>query len=96
VTSETEVPLTATADGQTNGNGDARSLGGPESATSNRLSQTDDMDARIRQRAYEIYQARGYSSGNELEDWLEAERQVRSSSSSSSQTDDRTSEDATA
>jgi len=31
----------------------------------------------IAQRAYEIYEARGGSSGSELDDWTEAERQLR-------------------
>ena len=31
---------------------------------------------RVRQRAYELYVKRGNSSGDEMEDWLEAERQI--------------------
>ena len=36
-----------------------------------------DLEAQIRQRAYELYQERGGVSGNENEDWLRAEREVR-------------------
>jgi hypothetical protein len=32
---------------------------------------------QIAQRAYEIYQARGGTDGQDIEDWLEAERQLR-------------------
>ncbi len=35
-----------------------------------------DEEERIRLRAYEIYQARGQAPGHELEDWLEAEREI--------------------
>ena len=37
------------------------------------------MAEEIQHRAYEIYLARGGEPGHELEDWLEAEREVRSS-----------------
>ena len=33
-------------------------------------------EERIRIRAYEIYQARGEAPGHEVEDWLQAERQI--------------------
>ncbi len=33
-------------------------------------------DEEIRQRAYEIYLARGATAGYELEDWLRAEREL--------------------
>jgi hypothetical protein len=32
----------------------------------------------VRRRAYELYVNRGYSNGSDIEDWLEAERQLRS------------------
>jgi hypothetical protein len=38
-------------------------------------SSTDDEE--IRRRAYEIYLERGENSGNELEDWLQAERELQ-------------------
>ena len=38
----------------------------------------DGLDAEIRRRAYELYLARGGAEGNDLQDWLEAERTIRS------------------
>lgn len=38
----------------------------------------DDTEERIRQRAYEIYCSRSGGDGDALEDWLAAEREVRS------------------
>lgn len=35
------------------------------------------LEDEIRQRAYELYEKRGYLSGHETEDWLTAEREVR-------------------
>jgi hypothetical protein len=35
-------------------------------------------DEEIARRAYEIYQGRGGTDGADLDDWLEAERQLRS------------------
>ena len=37
----------------------------------------DDVERRIRHRAYEIYCSRSASDANELDDWLAAEREVR-------------------
>jgi hypothetical protein len=34
-------------------------------------------EVRIRQRAYEIHQARGGASGRDLDDWLQAEREIK-------------------
>ena len=31
----------------------------------------------IRKRAYELYELRGHQNGHELDDWLQAEREVR-------------------
>ncbi len=31
----------------------------------------------IRARAYELYCKRGYANGNDMKDWLEAEKQVK-------------------
>ncbi|MET0516566.1 MAG: DUF2934 domain-containing protein [Nitrospiraceae bacterium] len=36
---------------------------------------------RISRRAYELYQQRGQQEGRDLEDWLEAERQLVAASS---------------
>lgn len=44
----------------------------------NRDSTTSDVDARIAERAYELYKHRGGHHGQDLEDWLAAERAVQS------------------
>lgn len=56
---------------------DANSI--PESApvTAN-PSPTHGLDTDIRRRAYELFLARGAMSGDDVADWFEAERQVRS------------------
>jgi hypothetical protein len=60
---------------------------GADSATANQSADpyasdsfggSDGLDSEIRRRAYEIYLARGQAEGNDLSDWLEAERLVRS------------------
>ena len=45
----------------------------------------DGLDGEIRRRAYELYLARGGVEGDDLADWLEAERLVRSRRSGSEQ-----------
>lgn len=40
-------------------------------------SPPDDLQARITNRAYELYAERGYRQGHALDDWLEAEREIR-------------------
>lgn len=40
------------------------------------VSPQDDVQARITDRAHELYAARGYRQGYALDDWLEAEREV--------------------
>ena len=35
------------------------------------------VEERIRQRAYELYILRGSASGSEVEDWLQAEEEIR-------------------
>jgi hypothetical protein len=44
-------------------------------------TNTTDLTGVIAQRAYELYQLRGGHPGSEFEDWLEAEKQVLSTSS---------------
>jgi hypothetical protein len=41
-------------------------------------SSSVDLDAQIRERAYELYLERGSTPGHENEDWLRAEREVLS------------------
>jgi hypothetical protein len=43
---------------------------------SNNHSRSTDLDEKIRQRAYELYQQRGQGDGFEHEDWLQAEREI--------------------
>ncbi len=38
-------------------------------------------EEEIRQRAYELFEARGGEEGHELEDWLRAEEEIRGSKS---------------
>jgi hypothetical protein len=35
-----------------------------------------ELEARIRQRAHELYQQRGGEGGDAVEDWLQAEREI--------------------
>ena len=35
------------------------------------------LEERIRRRAYELYVERGNQSGSELDDWLQAEEEIR-------------------
>ena len=35
------------------------------------------LGERIRRRAYELYVVRGHQPGSELEDWLQAEQEIR-------------------
>jgi hypothetical protein len=36
-----------------------------------------DIDERIRQRAFELFQLRGCNDGHDLDDWMQAEAEVR-------------------
>ncbi len=51
---------------------------GPASAASNANAKESVLYERIAQRAYELYEQRGCQAGYELEDWLQAEREIRS------------------
>jgi len=48
-----------------------------ESAKPQEIPTQTELDERIRQRAYEIYQARGSEDGHDLDHWLEAESEIR-------------------
>ena len=39
--------------------------------------ETLPLEERIRRRAYELYVERGSESGSELDDWLQAEEEIR-------------------
>lgn len=40
-------------------------------------TDVNDLSAKIQERAYYLFEKRGYSHGNDWSDWLEAERQVK-------------------
>jgi hypothetical protein len=42
-----------------------------------RPKKTLPLEERIRRRAYELYVQRGNESGSELDDWLQAEEEIR-------------------
>ena len=50
---------------------------GRKNGSVNGSQLTDQLFERINQRAYELYQLRGESHGQDTEDWFEAERRVR-------------------
>jgi len=39
-------------------------------------AQAQNLDEQIRQRAYELYEARGREEGHDLDDWLRAEDEI--------------------
>ncbi len=45
-------------------------------ANGNGHHATVDVEAEIRQRAYELYESRGFIDGQAEEDWIRAEREV--------------------
>ena len=45
--------------------------------SSNDSDRSAATDEQIRQRAYELYQERGGADGNEVDDWVRAEREIR-------------------
>ena len=49
---------------------------GPASAAGNANAQDSVLYERIAQSAYELYEQRGCQAGYELEDWLQAEREI--------------------
>ena len=42
-----------------------------------RSADVSPVEVRIRQRAYEIHQAHGGHHGRDLDDWLQAEREIK-------------------
>jgi len=58
---------------------------GRASAASNANAKELALFERIAQRAYELYEQRGGRAGSELEDWLQAEREIRSAAELSKQ-----------
>ena len=49
-----------------------------------RLKETLSLEERIRRRAYELYVQRGNQSGSELDDWLQAEEEMRAATEQAS------------
>ncbi len=43
------------------------------------MDMSDDRAERIRQRAHELYEARGQEAGHEIDDWLQAEAEIEAS-----------------
>ncbi len=50
----------------------------PEENRASASQQTGDMQQRIQQRAYELYEQRGREDGHHEEDWMQAEQELRS------------------
>lgn len=42
-----------------------------------RWVSADELNRMIQERAYSYYEQRGYQTGNDLEDWLRAESEVK-------------------
>jgi len=40
------------------------------------ISDSQELENQIRQRAYELYEARGGEDGHDLEDWLRAQEEI--------------------
>jgi hypothetical protein len=49
---------------------------GPGSTPRDNAALSPELHSRIAARAYELASRRGFAPGRELEDWLEAERQI--------------------
>ena len=48
----------------------------PKRQPSPTTADSEELEARIRQRAYELYLARDRGDGHDLEDWLQAEDEI--------------------
>jgi hypothetical protein len=48
----------------------------PKAEEEQEFSDTE-LESTIRRRAYELYEQRGFVDGNELDDWLRAEEEIR-------------------
>jgi len=76
-----EYPIMARAKSPRSGNGRKAEVTTLPVVTSPDLQQasfTPDLENEIRRRAYELYEQRGCTPGQENEDWLIAEREVLS------------------
>ena len=48
----------------------------PTKKTPTAVNESQELKEKIRQRAYELYEARGRGDGHDLEDWLRAEEEI--------------------
>jgi hypothetical protein len=48
----------------------------PTKKTSTAINESQELETQIRERAYELYEARGREDGHDLEDWLRAEEEI--------------------
>jgi DUF2934 family protein len=48
----------------------------PSKKSPARTSETNDLESRIRLRAFALYQDRGGEEGHDVEDWLRAEEEL--------------------
>jgi hypothetical protein len=48
----------------------------PKFQPSPKAGDSEELEARIRQRAYELYLARDRGDGHDLEDWFQAEAEI--------------------
>jgi len=69
----------AAAPNKNAGNGGNEIKAAPRSSNGNgRSHEHESLELLISRRAYELFLARGAAPGNDFEDWLEAEQQIRS------------------
>lgn len=45
--------------------------------TTQTMTSANDLTAKIQEKAYYLFEKKGYCHGNDWSDWLEAERQVK-------------------
>jgi hypothetical protein len=48
----------------------------PTKKASTAMNESQELETQIRERAYELYEARGRGDGHDLEDWLRAEEEI--------------------
>src|SRR2546427_11299534 len=48
----------------------------PTKKTPTAVNESQELEIQIRERAYELYEARGREDGHDLEDWLRAEEEI--------------------
>ncbi len=48
----------------------------PTKKTPTAVNESQELEIQIRERAYELYEARGREDGHDLEDWLHAEEEI--------------------